>query len=1026
MAKQSLLLVDGDVKSLRVLEVSLRKAGFNVTTAINGVDALGKVETAAPDLIISDTKMPEMDGFSFCQRLKENPDWAPIPFIFLTNQSNVEDKVRGLELGVEDYLTKPIYVKELTTRVKILLQKKQRLSFADAPAGKREGPRTKFAGQLADMAVVDLIQTIEISRKSGVIHFRNPEGRRGAIYFRGGKVIDAELGRLTGEDAVYRLLVWTDGTFEVEFKNVRRKDVIELSSQGLLMEGMRRVDEWGRLCEQLPPLDSVFEVDYKELSERLAEIPDEINSILRLFDSKRTLLHVVDDCDFGDLEALNVISKLYFEGLIYNQKDRAAEPEAPPADASLSSGAPQYSTYAPPPVMLDRPLEAPRDGSPEGLQNGLIDGLLTIDDAPIVDDTLVPAAADADGEGDLLGGRHELPTDLDDIRVGSGLTPPIVRIPTAAELHLDDEDYSDEDDVAGPLHRAPPPTRLPAAAKVPPLPSAPIPLSLARGAPAMAPRKSTNGIGGSPARDLSARDASPGASGLASSSRASRLTPPPMPVMPTGAPPPHPQPAERPTTAPAATSARPRLDLLSDFETSLTDEAGAVLPMPPPRLVPITPTSISDFLPDAVNDERPSVTSPPAPPPLLPSLLARPPLPGVAAAPTSSADAEIPFLSEADFDLRTVGDQSPASGQTDSLHSSPGMESSPPVVVAPGDRPPVRAGYSQRAERAGYSERADETPLPPPFLPRPSHPELPRPVPPRAEEEIDAEHSRLGIYVMAIGLACLIGAGLLWAFSGWKGYRASERVETISGAPPSVDKAQVTPEVEKPSLPPEAAPAPRAATPETPAPEDPPAHPLPAAPPPPATPASPPAANPVAVHNSPSASEKSPPAPEPAAVHNSSAASEKSPPAANPAASQQSRSAPAKPPVSNSGTAPAAAPGGDYARLLKEAKALAARGRAPKAIPLLEQALAAHPDGDEALIALANAVLEQGDTEQAARYADRAIAVNPQNPEAFLVKGAVEQQENHNAAAKTAYEQYLRLAPRGRYAADIRHILQSL
>ena len=63
MAKQSLLLVDGDVKSLRVLEVSLKKAGFNVTTAVSGGDALEKVETAQPDLIISDTRMPEMDGF---------------------------------------------------------------------------------------------------------------------------------------------------------------------------------------------------------------------------------------------------------------------------------------------------------------------------------------------------------------------------------------------------------------------------------------------------------------------------------------------------------------------------------------------------------------------------------------------------------------------------------------------------------------------------------------------------------------------------------------------------------------------------------------------------------------------------------------------------------------------------------------------------------------------------------------------------------------------------------------------------
>ena len=117
MATQSLLLVDGDTKSLRVLEVSLKKAGFNVTTAVNGVDALEKVDTAAPDLIISDTRMAELDGFEFCKRLKQNPALAQIPFIFLTSEKSVEDKIHGLELGVEDYLTKPIYIIEILTRV---------------------------------------------------------------------------------------------------------------------------------------------------------------------------------------------------------------------------------------------------------------------------------------------------------------------------------------------------------------------------------------------------------------------------------------------------------------------------------------------------------------------------------------------------------------------------------------------------------------------------------------------------------------------------------------------------------------------------------------------------------------------------------------------------------------------------------------------------------------------------------------------------------------------------------------------
>jgi CheY-like chemotaxis protein len=351
------------------MEVSLRKAGYSVTTAVNGEDAVEKVNISPPDLVISDTKMDVMDGFAFCEQLKSNPKWAGIPFIFLTNQKAIEDKVRGLELGVDDYLTKPIYIKEIITRVKILLQKKERDTL------QQRGQKARFAGSLNDMGVVDLIQTIEIGRKTGIIHFSSEAvpPKIGEVFFRNGKVIDAKLGRLEGEKAVYRLLLWNSGTFEIDFKpNLKHADNISLSSQGLLMEGMRRVDEWGRLLEQLPALDTQFEVDYHELSDRLSEIPDEINEILRLFDGKRALLDVVDDSFFDDLDALGIISKLYFEGLIYDSTHR-------PEEESTRVSIDEWMSKPPPPNPEemtglgkeqegeDRPDEAPDEAPvPEG------------------------------------------------------------------------------------------------------------------------------------------------------------------------------------------------------------------------------------------------------------------------------------------------------------------------------------------------------------------------------------------------------------------------------------------------------------------------------------------------------------------------------------------------------------------------------------------------------------------------------------------------------------------------------------
>jgi DNA-binding response OmpR family regulator len=322
VAKQHLLLVDSDAKSLRVMEVSLKKAGFSVTTAVNGKDALEKVQISPPDLVLSDTKMPELDGFELCRALKSDERFRPVPFVFLTNQKSVEFKVKGLELGGDDYLTKPIYIKEIVTRVRMILQKaeKERLEKRETKSG--------FAGSLADMGVVDLVQTFEIGRKTGTITISEGD-RVGIAWFRDGRVVDAELGRLKGENAFYRMLNTFEGKFEVKFGPVERPDRIEISTQGLLMEGMRRLDEWGRMLEQLPPLETIFEIDYRQLSERLSEIPDEVNGLLRLFDGKRNLARVVDDSDFEDLAALGIISKLYFEGLI--RELGGPDAEGPPA-----------------------------------------------------------------------------------------------------------------------------------------------------------------------------------------------------------------------------------------------------------------------------------------------------------------------------------------------------------------------------------------------------------------------------------------------------------------------------------------------------------------------------------------------------------------------------------------------------------------------------------------------------------------------------------------------------------------------
>jgi len=319
LARQTVLLVDADPRSARVFEVSLRNAGYSVTHVQSATEAVEAIEVAIPDLVISDTRLapskvleggtPLNDGYSLCRRLKDDPVWYAIPFIFLTSSASIEDKIRGLELGVEDFLTKPIYLREIITRIQLVLAKKQREGMEGRTS------RASFTGLLSEMGLVDLLSTIDLGRKSGVLELEAPQGR-GLVFFRDGRVVDAKINKISGASAVYRMLLWTDGRFEIRFGPCSANEVIEMSTQGLLMEGMRRIDEWQRMREQLPPLDSVFEVDVPEVLARIGEIPDEINPILRAFDGKRTLMEVVDESAIDDLEALATLTKLFFEGLI--------------------------------------------------------------------------------------------------------------------------------------------------------------------------------------------------------------------------------------------------------------------------------------------------------------------------------------------------------------------------------------------------------------------------------------------------------------------------------------------------------------------------------------------------------------------------------------------------------------------------------------------------------------------------------------------------------------------------------------
>src|SRR6202011_1793361 len=120
--KTTILTADDDPQLLRLIARNLQFEDYEVITASDGQQALNLIEQNKPDLALLDVMMPKVDGFTVCQRVRE---YSAIPIIIITARGQDQDKVRGLDLGADDYLTKPFSVEELLARVRAVLRRSQ-------------------------------------------------------------------------------------------------------------------------------------------------------------------------------------------------------------------------------------------------------------------------------------------------------------------------------------------------------------------------------------------------------------------------------------------------------------------------------------------------------------------------------------------------------------------------------------------------------------------------------------------------------------------------------------------------------------------------------------------------------------------------------------------------------------------------------------------------------------------------------------------------------------------------------------
>jgi CheY-like chemotaxis protein len=230
-----LLLVDDNAMVLAMLEHALAPFA-RVVAAGDAADALLKAVDDPPELVVCDYRMPGMDGRQLVEKLKSRPATANFSAILLASRTDIDERLSPQD-AADDYIAKPFFLKEATRRIKrtvdrIALEKMAKTAPSDGVV----------RGNLAQMNVIDLMQSLEMGRKSCQLKLNNA-GEKCEVFFVEGQVKHATYGSLSGDEAVFKVLRWTGGNFELNFEGKTDQETTKLNTQGLLMEGLRLLDE---------------------------------------------------------------------------------------------------------------------------------------------------------------------------------------------------------------------------------------------------------------------------------------------------------------------------------------------------------------------------------------------------------------------------------------------------------------------------------------------------------------------------------------------------------------------------------------------------------------------------------------------------------------------------------------------------------------------------------------------------------------------------------------------------------------
>ena len=234
MSQLQVLLVD-DTRCVRDLLTSELSQFAHVTHASSVEEASQLTHEAGPDLLICDFHLGKLNGGVLAGVARRN--WPQTAIVMLASRKDRERAAESCEGGVDEVIEKPFFVREAVSRIRRMLSRRGMESAA-------HGHRC-VSGTLDQMGVIDLLQSLEMGRKTCLLELKSDD-KVSRLYFEEGRIDDALLDDLRGDDAVFPVMGWTNGTFRIDFSVAPAARTTTRSTQGILLEGLRLFDEQKR------------------------------------------------------------------------------------------------------------------------------------------------------------------------------------------------------------------------------------------------------------------------------------------------------------------------------------------------------------------------------------------------------------------------------------------------------------------------------------------------------------------------------------------------------------------------------------------------------------------------------------------------------------------------------------------------------------------------------------------------------------------------------------------------------------